>query len=290
VSERASAFLALPQWSALLLAAAQRWPGVRVDGERYAAYLSAHPAADALLARLPSLEQDDGFAELFLVCALHTGDQTAAAVFERTYLSNLEQRLARMKLAATDLDEIRQRVLQKLLVPEQGIVRIEQYAGQGKLAGLVHVAATREALDLLRRKRDTHSGVDNDAPDVAPWDVGLELARAQYREAFRPAFEQAVAALTTRERSLLRMHLVGGVTLEDLSAAYNVHRATIVRWLAGARASILDGTKQRLQTALAIRADELESLMALAQSGLDVSVERLLRSDAEISPGKDEAH
>jgi RNA polymerase sigma-70 factor, ECF subfamily len=282
VSEHSSAFLALPQWSALLRAAAGAWPNLRpMDGDAFASYLGAHSTADALLARLPGCESDEGLFELFLVCALRTGDPAAATAFERRYLSTLEQALGRMKLATADLDEVRQQVLQKLLIPVEGVLRIESYAGQGKLAGLVHVAATREALDLLRRKKNTHAAVENDAPDLAPWDAGLELARARYREAFRPAFEQAVAALTPRERSLLRMHLIGGVTLDDLGAAYNVHRATVVRWLAAARENILLGTKQRLQARLAIRADELESLMALAQSGLDVSVERLLRSVAQ---------
>jgi RNA polymerase sigma-70 factor, ECF subfamily len=293
-----SDFLTLPQWSTWFACAGAEWPGVHVDAPAFAAYLATHSTAEETRTKL---QQDpttvnDGAAELFLVYALHCGDQAAAVAFERKYLATLERSLARMKLAPAELDEVKQLVLQKLLVPPErvvrpgdahggtrGALRVEQYAGKGKLAGLVHVAATREALDLVRRKKRTHGDVNEQVVDLGPWDAGLELARAEYREAFRPAFEQAVATLTPRERALLRMHLVGGVTLEDLATAYNVHRATIVRWLAAARESILNGTKEHLCARLAIRADELESLMALAHSGLDVSVERLLRSQHQAS-------
>ncbi|HZU81492.1 MAG TPA: sigma factor-like helix-turn-helix DNA-binding protein, partial [Polyangiaceae bacterium] len=107
------------------------------------------------------------------------------------------------------------------------------------------------------------------------WDAGLELARERYRDAFAPAFAAAVAGLERRDRTLLRLHLLGGVSLEQLAAVYGVHRATVVRWLAAARAQVLDATRANLIARLGVRADELESLMGLVQSRFDVSVERL---------------
>ena len=46
---------------------------------------------------------------------------------------------------------------------------------------------------------------------------GDELRTAQYREAFVAGFTASVAKLERRDRNLLRLHLLGGVTLEQLA-------------------------------------------------------------------------
>jgi len=104
------------------------------------------------------------------------------------------------------------------------------------------------------------------------------MLKGRARESFRLAFETAVRSLEPRQRSLLRLHLIGGVTLEQLASMYNVHRATVVRWLAAARAELLEKTKQGIARDLEVGGAELESLMDTIQSRLDVSVERLLAS------------
>jgi RNA polymerase sigma-70 factor (ECF subfamily) len=106
----------------------------------------------------------------------------------------------------------------------------------------------------------------------------MEALKAKYRAAFRAAFAEAVASLAPKERNLLRMHLLGGVTLEQLASVHGVHRASIVRWLKDAREAVLSKTKAALARTLDVRADELESLHALAESRLDASIERLLMS------------
>jgi RNA polymerase sigma-70 factor (ECF subfamily) len=104
------------------------------------------------------------------------------------------------------------------------------------------------------------------------------MLKGRARDAFREAFERGVMSLTARDRNLLRLHLLGGVTLEKLAAMYDVHRATIVRWLAAARAAVLEETRRGLGAELGLGASELESLMVAVQSRLDVSVERMLAS------------
>jgi RNA polymerase sigma-70 factor (ECF subfamily) len=275
----APAALATPAALASLVSRAHAaLPGVALDADAFGAYVDAHPhGAEALASEASGGE---GGVELALAFALRARQSAAHAAFESRYLAHLDHALARMRLGAAELDEVRQRVRQKLLLPgEGGALRVEEYAGRGRLAGLVHVAATREALSLLRRvRREVPAGGDDDdlaAPVGDRWDAGLELARERYKSAFRPAFADAVAALETRERNLLRLHLLGGVPLEQLASVYGVHRATVVRWLAAARARVLEGTRANLLARLAVRPDELESLMGWVQSRFDVSVERL---------------
>jgi len=214
--------------------------------------------------------------------AVARADPAAVARFEQEYLGPLGRVLASMKLDASTLDEVRQGVRERLLVPTaEGTVRLVAYAGQGRLAGLVQVTASRIALDLVRaRTRDTQ-GRDDDAlawltaHDPDPALVALKRLASQH---FREAFARAVEGLDPRERNVLTLHLRQGVTLEKLAEMYGVHRATVVRWLAGARASILSRTRRELATRMHVELGEVDGIIALLESRLDASVERLFAS------------
>ncbi len=80
-------------------------------------------------------------------------------------------------------------------------------------------------------------------------------------------------------RTLLRMHVVEGVTLDGLAMAYGAHRATIARWLAAARSALLKGTRARLAGSLKLKPEEVDSLIELARSRLEISISRFLDSD-----------
>lgn len=226
-------------------------------------------------------EEADGAAELVLVAALRRGHSEAYKTFDQRYLAPLRSSLKGLRLSDAELDDVKQRTREKLLLPDaSGALKVEAYAGQGRLGGLVKVVATREAISLRRRvAREVDLGEGALAEPLAEqWDPGIDLLKGKTREAFMRAFEAAVQDLTNRERTLLRLHLLAGVTLEKLAEMYGVHRATVVRWLAGARESVLAGTRKRMASALQVSGPELESLMQAIRQSLDVSVERLLAS------------
>jgi len=260
---------------ALCERAASLVPDVELARDRFAAWLESRAISADI--------EDAALAEHWLVCALGEGRADAERFFESRYLASLERVLGRMRLSDAELDEVKQLVRAKLLVADAtGKRKIEEYAGQGRLSGLISVVATREAIGLRRRtRRDDPLDDEKLGPGSAPfWDPGVEMLKGRAREAFRGAFEKAIRTLEPRQRNLLRLHLLGGVTLEQLATMYNVHRATIVRWLGAARAEVLERTKQAVADDLNVRGTELESLMQTIQSRLDVSVERVLASDA----------
>ena len=272
----------MPHLDASYLAtlAEQTAPSVRLDHATFVAYLSTHELAEGE-------DLTEPLAELWLACGVANGNAEAVRLFDERYVTPLERTLVGMRLDAAMLDEVKQIVREKLLVRDtSGRAKVEEYAGRGRLAGLVQVVATREALGLLRRgAREVPAGDDDLAePLVGTNDPGLEMLKAKYAEAFRAAFAAAVAALTPKQRNLLRMHLLGGVTLEQLASVHGVHRATVVRWLKEARDSVLAATEDALRRTLAVRADELASLLDLARSRLDVSIERLLRTNHDQDP------
>jgi RNA polymerase sigma-70 factor len=216
-------------------------------------------------------EDEIAFAE---ACA--RGEAAALERFEQDYLSIVSTALAHMKLDPIEVDEVRQIVRDRLLVGDPP--RILEYAGEGTLRGLVKVIAVRAALDRVRKQA-------RDAPDDAlvnlaspANDPELAFLKDTYRAAFADAFAEAVKGLDARERNLLRLHHLGGVTLDDLAKMYGVHRATVVRQLASVRATLLSETQKGLKRRLKIGAAELESIMKLIESRLEVSVDGLLRS------------
>src|SRR5690606_4547847 len=124
--------------------------------------------------------------------------------------------------------------------------RVLAYAGQGQLGGLVRVAAVRAGLNLLRdrgRLATGAAGSDDGGDELEDIPISAdnpELARlkAQHRTAFKAAFEQAIASLEPRERSLLGLAIVKGLGIDRIGAIYGVHRATAARWVTAARANL----------------------------------------------------
>ena len=107
------------------------------------------------------IEREDG-AEVEFARAVAREEPAAVARFERELLAKIPAALARMKLDAATVDEVTQRVRERLLLPAEGErePRLVGYAGQGRLEWLVLVTASRIALDLMRSRAgaEAHDG------------------------------------------------------------------------------------------------------------------------------------
>jgi RNA polymerase sigma-70 factor (ECF subfamily) len=253
--------------------AAATWPGVTVDKPALVAAFRAKLAADD-----PPALTAAGVAELHLALACARGDAAAIAVFDREYLDVVRAALSGMKLPAATVEDIRSLVRDKLLLSDgDQPPRVVAYAGHGRLRGLIQVTATRTAIDRIRHE-EREAELPADDQLAAAGDVELSLIKAQYREAFVAGFTVAVQTLERRDRNLLRLHLLGGVTLEQLAQMYGVHRATVVRWLAAARSALFDATREHVASSIGAPPDELDQMFELVRSRVELSVERLLAS------------
>lgn len=221
-------------------------------------------------------------AELALAAAVAAGDPAAIREFDTRYMVPVRSQLRAMNLNAADIADIEQSLRIKLLVGEDGApARIVGYAGQGKLGGLVRVAAVREALTLLRRKQTTTSEdwlEELSSPDDDPELVQL---KARHRVEFKAAFEEAVRRLSPREHTLLRLHLVRQHSIDHIGAVYGVHRATAARWIDAAKRSLRSETSKILAERFELRGPELERVVALIESRIELSIDRLLATSAE---------
>jgi RNA polymerase sigma-70 factor (ECF subfamily) len=179
-----------------------------------------------------------------------------------------------MKLAPAQVEEVQQLVRTRLLVAEPGgRPKLAEYSGRGELAAWVQAVALRVALNLVRRPRQQVPFDEQLLPAVGTdRDPELEYARRLYGAEFAEALRQGLSELTPRERNLLRHHHLHGLSLDQLSALYRVHRATIARWLSRARDHLNLATRTQLALRLKLGEHEVESVMRLVPSQLDVSM------------------
>ena len=225
----------------------------------------------------------DATAEIELARAVAAGDPAAIREFETRYLLPVRPTLRAMSIIDADIADIEQTVRIKLLVGTGGEpARLVDYAGQGKLGGLVRVAAVREALSLLRTRKPastTEDWLDElSSPDDDP---ALVRLKAQHRVAFKTAFEDAVRALSARDHALLRLHLVKHESIDRIGAIYGVHRATAARWVDGAKRSLRTATNRLLAERFDLRGPELERVVDLIESRIELSIDRLLATAAQ---------
>jgi RNA polymerase sigma-70 factor (ECF subfamily) len=258
--------------TALCTEAAAAWPGITVEPAALIGAFAGKLAGDD-----PARLAAAGAAELYLALACARGDAAAIAAFDREYLSIVPVAVSGMKLPAATVEDVRATVRDKLLLADGAKpARVVEYAGRGRLKGLVQVTATRAAIDRIR-----HEAKEAELPAkelASPANLELSLIKAQYREAFVAGFTRAVAAASRRDRNLLRLHFLGGVTLEQLAQMYGVHRATVVRWLAAARETVFGATREHVAATIGAPADELDEMFELVRSRVELSVERLLAS------------
>jgi RNA polymerase sigma-70 factor (ECF subfamily) len=255
-------------WDELWATARTAWPEITVSRDTFVAYLGER-LGDTDPAQLQ-------LGDLYLACACVSGDPRALAVLDRRFFGDVGAFIAHIDPSPELADEVRQHLREKLLVAApNATVKLADYRGRGPLGGWLRVAAVRTALNAVRARKQP---VDADADELeAPVDdPELTVLKSRYATELRDAFEATLAALPSDERTVLSMHYLDGLTIDEIGVTYGVHRATVARWLEKSRTAILADTRRRLGKRLQLAGAELDSLIGFARSRLDVSLRRLL--------------
>lgn len=241
------------------------WPSVLLEGPAFARYLVARAqSADALA--LLAVE------DLYLAFGCAQGDAAALRAFVARLPQDAGAVISRIDPSPAFRDEVLQRLQVDLLVSVSGQPpAIAEYRGEGSLRAWVRAAAARRALALRGTAAEPpEAGLD-------PCLSGeLDFIKVKYREQINQVLEEELAALPRRTRSLLRLHYVDGLGIDQLGAIYHVSRATAARWIARERSALTARVRQRLYARLRMEPAELDSLLRLVASGLRVSLERVL--------------
>jgi RNA polymerase sigma-70 factor (ECF subfamily) len=108
----------------------------------------------------------------------------------------------------------------------------------------------------------------------------LAVARERYLQRFQTGLEAALTGLTPRDKTLLRLHVVEGLSVDAIGRIYRVHRATAARWLVAIRSRIFHSLRQALGLQRIASSSELRSLAGLLRDEIHVSAVRILTTDS----------
>ncbi len=250
----------------------EAWPEIALDIAAFSI-----PAASRLGEGSPD---DIRAADLYLAIACAARLDRAIAAFEQHYLARLAVTLKRRGYDAATAADAVQAVRVRFLVGEPGHApRISEYDGRGSLATWLEVAAVRTAISMHRRhRRESADEIDIVATERSP---ELELIQRQFGADFESAFRSTFEALSPRDRTLLRYQVIDRLGIDRIAAIYGIHRASAARWVAHARQALVEGVRRTLQARFHIGTEELDSLLRLVQSRVELSLRLLLSAAPE---------
>jgi RNA polymerase sigma-70 factor, ECF subfamily len=267
-------------FAALYARAQARWPELGVTAEEVASFVGTPVEASGLGATPPAPVED-----VFLAIACGRGDRRAITICEELFGEDVRRSIAAVNSAGAFVQDAVQSFREKMFFPPPGTPpRIVQYAGRGPLGAWLRMSATRLAIDLHRRARGhvaLELSLDELPLEALPVvDMELQAIKTQYRQAFKDAFQAAFKRLDPRERTVLRLNTLDGLSIDEIGAVYRIHRSSAARWLSTARAKLLEETRRHLLEVVKLSAGEADLVFGVVESQLDVSLARMLKSGA----------
>jgi RNA polymerase sigma-70 factor (ECF subfamily) len=251
------------------------WPEIVVEPARFEAeVLRRHALAHG--AELAALKG----ADLYIAVACGDGDERAIDAVRKLLAGEVKFAGTKTTASADQLAEVTAMLARTLFVDEpERPAALRAYSGRGDLKSYLRVIATRELVRVVNRGR-REVGIDDDTLIdrlVPASDPEISILRAQYREVVDDAMRAALKTLNERNRALLCYAFIDGMNVDEVGRVYNVHRATAARWIAAAREELGTAIRDALAVRLKITVDEVDSIVRLVQSRIDVSLDRVLR-------------
>jgi RNA polymerase sigma-70 factor (ECF subfamily) len=251
------------------------WPSIVLDLDGFRAH------CERALGSNPEWDWARFGAELYLCCACARGDAEGTRALEADVLPQVVKAISRIDSDAQFVEEALQTLRDKLLVGDRA--KIADYAARGPLIAWLSVAAARVALDAIR-SRNARKLSHTDLPDrLTQTDSSPlnDIIRSRYGDSFQRALKNAISALPSRERNLLRLQLVGRCSIDQLGRMYLVHRATAARWLEGARNRVFESVREQMKVEHRLTDGEFDSIARGVRSQLDLSITATISGLAE---------
>lgn len=219
--------------------------------------------------------------DLYLAVACARGESAAIRLFEDTFFGEIDVVLRKMRCPELS-DEIGQLLRVKVFVAgSRERPSIEEYRGAGSLRRWFRMVATRTILNARRGNHEQLASDDFLADLIgAQADPELEVIKQRYRHQFRSAFACSFASLEPRDQQLIRLAFRDQLTVDDIGAIFEVHRATAARWVARAHRRLMKRTRDAVIEACGISPSEFESVFKLIVSRLELTLEQYTADDA----------
>jgi RNA polymerase sigma-70 factor (ECF subfamily) len=230
----------------------EHWPQLALSFDDFQRFCEEMRDGDVHLVRARAYSAD-----VYLCCACALGNEVAQAVFKSEAQEVVRGAIVRVRGDSDFVQETLQEFWKKLLVGDEA--KVGEYRGRGPLLAWLRISAARLAIDRNRAVRAVEAREADLGDCWTEQAFGPEstLTRARFHEPFRIALKHAIFAMPKKDRNVLRMHVVGRCSIDQIGRAYNVHRATAARWLEQARERILLGVRTELD-AVGVRLSDSE--------------------------------
>jgi RNA polymerase sigma-70 factor (ECF subfamily) len=248
-----------------------------VSDESFARHLGRVVAAevDDPVTDLATLQLED----LFLAVACLERAPGAVDAFEARCADRVRAAIATTISSDEARAEIGQRLRDAVLVgTPEAPPKLASYTARGPLDRWCAIVAQRLALMMSRSEstgRRAHERASLEAA-LVPQEPEIAFIKEKYRAEFEQAFADALAKASEKDRLLLRLHLVTGVSVEGIGKMYQVSQSTASRWLAAAREAVAAEAQRLLAERANLDRSEMASVARLVASQLDLSMSRLL--------------
>lgn len=237
---------------------------------------------------LSSLNAND----LCLAAACAKGDDRAWEDFFREYRSYLLSVARTMTQDAGAAEQLADSTFAELYgLRETAGARVSKfsfYSGRGSLRGWLRAVVFQLSAD---HHRQTSRLVQTEEPEEMDRlahaaekppiksTTDLDFVRDRYRDAVAQALRRAIADLESRERLLLAYYYYDEMTLRDIGLLFDVHEATISRWLTKVQKHVRKLVEKSLARDHSFNRREVAEAIELAAEQLDLTVgEYLLES------------
>jgi RNA polymerase sigma-70 factor (ECF subfamily) len=253
------------------------WPDFALEPAPLLRYLAERISpAVALTAALASVHIED----LALAYACGRRDARAIAIVESTFLPKVARYIAHTGASDAMVSEAEQLLRVRLFVGQGGSApEIMSYTGRGALGAWLRVVAVRIVRGLQRTQRRFAAWTPGEAAaaDKAPADPERQYIKKRYARAIDAVLARVLENLPAKERSILSLHFLDGLSTDAIGKLFHVDGSTIRRHVAKIRQGIMTQARRELAKELRLQRSELESVLRLARSQLEVSVSRALQ-------------
>ena len=230
---------------------------------------------------LSSLNADD----LCLATACAKGDDAAWEDFFREYRSYMVSVARTMTQDAGAAEQLADSTFAELYgLRESGGARVSKfafYSGRGSLRGWLRAVVFQLSADHHRQSSrlvQTEEPEEMDRlahtaekPERRPAS-DLEYVRDRYRDAVVGALRRAIQDLEAKERLLLAYYYYDEMTLREIGQLFDVHEATISRWLTKVQKHIRKLVEKGLTRDHGFNRREVGEAIELAGEELDITV------------------
>jgi RNA polymerase sigma-70 factor (ECF subfamily) len=254
--------------AAIVTKARSAWPKLAIAEETFVAHLEERASAF-----LDKVHGED----LYLACGVLHRDRAALTYFEDHFMARVSDYVLRVRAGREVVDEVKQVLRERLIMGG----KIGDYSGKGALGGWLRVSAVRTALNHLRTVDPSSTELGEEIS--AAGDPELSYVKEHARDLFAGAFKRVLEELDANQRTILRLHYIDGLTMDQLAHLYNPPRSTIARRVAEARQRVLASTEDLLRKEQRLSPSAIASVIRQARSQVRVTITRVFGPSEEKS-------